>query len=139
MPHGELAGPRLTAPDEPIRAIRSFSAGITLYPIFYAMQAYGLWTASGHSILWTSIFVLSLAPSGFFSLRYHRQLTKYRDRIITRTLFLTDGFLVQRLSVERLKILSILSDLKDRFIAETSSELEAHIDRKSGLGADVAP
>src|SRR5690606_31276489 len=79
----------LRAPDEAIRAITGFAVGMFAFPLFYTAQAWALFRASGGAMWLTALYVLSLPVAGFFFLRYRRQLVRYRDRILARTLFRT--------------------------------------------------
>ncbi len=130
LPYQLTKAAALKAPDEARRAFQGFVAGMALYPFFYAAQALGIWLLSQHSLLLTFLYLLSLPPAGFFYLRYRRQLARYRDRIILRTLVLTDRKLIQRLTLERLEIMAALATLRDRFVEETGSHFEDHMARK---------
>ncbi len=121
----------LTAPDEPIRAIRGFSAGLIFYPLFYTLYAAAIWLLSAKDLFWTLGILASLPPAGFFYLRYRRQLARYRDQIIVRTLFLTDAFLLKRLHKERAELMDAMETLRQRFVDEVGSDFEAHLERKA--------
>jgi 1-acyl-sn-glycerol-3-phosphate acyltransferase len=105
----------LKAPDEAMRAFTGLLAGALAFPLFYALYAVGLWWATGGLIWLPVLYVLSLIPAGFFFLRYRQRLSRYRGRILTRTLFRTEQNLVDTLIAERLQIVGILDRLRDRF------------------------
>jgi 1-acyl-sn-glycerol-3-phosphate acyltransferase len=105
----------LKAPDEAMRAITGLLAGALAFPLFYGLYAAALWWATDGQIWFPVAYVLSLIPTGFFFLRYRKQLSRYRGRILTRTLFRTEKNLVDTLIDERRQIVEILDDLRDRF------------------------
>lgn len=105
------------APDEPQRAIRGFGVGLVLFPLWYLLIGW-LNFESTRSILWTSLYLLSLPPAGFFFLRYRRQLLRYQDKILTRTLFLTNRALIRRLLAERARLLGALRSFSDEVLMD---------------------
>jgi 1-acyl-sn-glycerol-3-phosphate acyltransferase len=113
----------LRAPDEAQRAITAFVVGMVVYPLAYAPWLFGLWTAT-ESWIWTLVYFLSMPLTGFFFLRYRRQLARYRGRILTRTLFQTEKSLVQSLTKERERLLQDFDNLRERFL-EAEEEMEA--------------
>ncbi len=102
------------APDEAMRAIRAFSVGSVLFGLWYAL--FGLSVYHGtYSIPATALYLVALPITGFWFLRYRRQLARYRDRIIARTLFRTKRHLVRGILLEREQLLMELDVLRDQY------------------------
>lgn len=112
----------LGAPDEPIRAIRGLGFGMALFPLFYTLEV-GWLHLLGVNWWWTVASLLTLPPTGFFYLRYRRQLSRYRRRILVRTLFVTDRYMIVRLAAERQKLLNLFDQARQTFVQE---EVTAH-------------
>jgi len=114
----------LHARDEPQRAITGLIAGAVAYPLAYAGPIFGVWELSGHSPWWTLLYAVSLPFTGFFFLRYRRQLARYRDRVLVRTMFQTERNLLESLIEEREELLEMFDGLRERFLeAEEEREL----------------
>lgn len=114
----------LLAPDEAMRAIWGFFVGIFIFGAWYSAFWAGLFFGGMDPIL-ASIWVASLPVTGFFFLRYRARLSRYRSRILTRTLFQTETLLVKRLREERENILKEFDGLRQRFLtAEEAGLLE---------------
>ena len=115
----------LRAPEEAQRAITGLLVGAVAYPLFYAPFLAGMYFGS-ESLLYTGLYFLTLPPAGLFFLRYRRQLTRYRGRILTRTLFQTENHLVRSLQREREKLLEEFDGLRARFLeGEAAEEAQA--------------
>ena len=99
--------------DEAVRAITFFSTSFVAYPLFYGFLGWWLWRVVGTSPGWVALYLLTLPPAGFFWLRYTRQLLRYRQRILARTLFRTRRGLVTNLVRERKALLRHFSALAD--------------------------
>jgi glycerol-3-phosphate O-acyltransferase/dihydroxyacetone phosphate acyltransferase len=119
----------LGAPDEPIRAIRGMAFGAVAFPFFYALEV-GWVHALGVSWVWTALLVAVLPPTGSFYLRYRRQLAKYRQRILLRTLFLNNRALILGLAAERQRLLERFDALRARFVEEAGSQMDARLAQK---------
>ncbi|MBA2662228.1 MAG: 1-acyl-sn-glycerol-3-phosphate acyltransferase [Bradymonadaceae bacterium] len=105
----------MRAPDEAMRAITGFVTGMFAYPLFYAAQGWAIWHLSASWIV-TLLYVLSLSPAGFFFLRYRRQIMRYRDRILARTMFRTRRNLIRQLMRERDTLIATFDTLKDNYM-----------------------
>ncbi len=115
----------LTAPDEAMRAIRGFLVGIFVFGCWYV----GLFAAleiGTEDLLFASVYLATLPVTGFFFLRYRSRLSRYRSRILTRTLFQTEKQLVERLRRERETILEAFEAMRLTFL-----EWEAQTERES--------
>lgn len=119
--------------DEAMRSIRAFGVGFVVFPLFYALQAWGV-SHLAESVSWwpwlVVLYVLSLPPAGFFWLRYTRQLTRYRDRIMARTLFRSNRNLIWALQRERENLMRQFEHLKELFVQESGSKLAEHLARR---------
>ena len=119
--------------DEAMRSIRAFGVGFVVFPVFYGLQAWGLSHLVDMVPWWPwliVLYVLSLPPTGFFWLRYSRQLTRYRDRIIARTFFRSNRNLIWALQREREGLLRQFEHLKELFVQESGSKLAEHMARR---------
>ena len=115
----------LQAPDEPMRAFTGLLSGTLIFSLFYGGMTWGVWSASAGSLILTSLFLLSLPVTGFFFLRYRRQISKYRNRILTRTLFVSRQRLVDALLAERDELVRAFDELRDHFrVAEEAIEAD---------------
>lgn len=119
----------LAAPDEAIRAITALVAGTVFFGLFHLGQTAALWWLTGGDWLVALAYLLTLPVSGFLFLRYRRQLSRYRSRILTRTLFRTERHLIENLDRERAELVAIFDDLRDRFReAEEAGRVQAALD-----------
>ena len=116
------------APDEAQRAIHAFAASIVAFPIYWAAQVWALWSLTG-SIWLCLAHVLTIPFLGTFFLRYRRQLAKYRRRILARTIFVSNRFLVMRLAAERQRLLTSFDSLRRRFTEETETQIDQHLNK----------
>ncbi len=123
----------IRAPDEAQRAIRGLSVGAIAYPLFYAPFLYLIWILS---FQWWVVLLygLSMPISGFFFLRYRRQLARYRGRILTRTLFQTEGNLLASLKSERADLIASFDFLRQDFL---ESEEAGRVVPRLGSSADA--
>lgn len=107
----------LKAPDEPMRAFTGLVVGTIVFGILYSLQTWLVWSLSSGSLLVLGAYLVSVPLAGFFFLRYRRQVSKYRDRILVRTLFRTRRNLVDALLAERDILIDIFDTLRDHFRA----------------------
>jgi len=105
----------LTAPDEAMRAIRGFLVGIFVFGCWYTGLFVALEIATG-DFFFAAVYLATLPVSGFFFLRYRSRLSRYRSRILTRTLFQTEKQLVVRLRREREKLLEEFDAMRSKFL-----------------------
>lgn len=103
-------------PDEAMVAFAAFASGLVAFPLFYAVQSWALWTWSGQSVVMVLLYLISLPIAGFFFLRWWRQLLRYRDRILSRTLFRSRRNLLENLERERRDIIERFENLKQRYL-----------------------
>ena len=94
----------LSAAEEAIRAMTTLIAALIAFPGIYALYGWTLRAGFGWGVLATSLYLASLPPAGFFFLRYRRQLARYRDRILARTLLLTEAARARSLGAERERV-----------------------------------
>jgi len=111
VPHRIVRRFTLRAPDEAMRAITGLLVGGLVYGFVYALFGCGIWAASG-SPWWALAHAVSLPPAGIFFLRWRRQLARYNDRIVVRTVFRADRKLIRQLAVEREQLLLELDQLR---------------------------
>ena len=105
----------LTAPDEAMRAIRGFLTGMVIFAGWYTGIAWLVFWASSDLLL-TTAYIASLPVTGFFFLRYRSRLSRYRSRVLTRTLFRTEKQLIESLRRERERLLTEFGGLRQRFL-----------------------
>lgn len=101
----------IRAPEEAIRAFTAFCVGLLAFPLFYGLQTWLVLRLTG-SWLDSIGYLVTLPLAGFFFLRYRRQIAKYRDRILARTLFRSQGQLVRSLERERQRIIRHVDELR---------------------------
>ncbi len=120
-------------PDRTRVAFSGFLSGLVLFPLFYFLQGWALWTLTDHSLITVIFYLISLPITGFFFLRWWRQILAYRDRILSRTLFRSQQNLVFNLENERQNLIDTFEVLKDRYIdhliAANSQEEVQIVDR----------
>lgn len=119
----------LAAPDEAMRAFTGFSVAMLVFPLTYALIGYGLWSTSVSPLV-VALTLAVLPLLGFFSLRYRRQIARYRHRIVARTIFRTDRNLIWALARERSRILARLDALKSRYIEATGTKIDVYLKDK---------
>lgn len=115
----------LRAPDEAIRAITVFSVSLLVFPAWYALQAWGLHRSLDVAWPWIAVHVMVLPVAGFFWLRYVRQLIRYRQRILARTLFRSERALLTGLVRERRELLDLVHRLANATGAQLPGEAAA--------------
>ncbi len=103
-------------PDEAMVAFAGFCTGLLAFPLFYFLQGWALWTLTDHSLVTVIVYLVSLPITGFFFLRWWRQILAYRDRILSRTLFRSQQNLLDTLNRERDSLIETFEQLKDRYI-----------------------
>lgn len=108
--------------DEATRAITLFVSSLVAFPLFYALQGWLMWKYQETALTWVILYLLTLPLAGFFWLRYLRQILRYRQRMLARTLFRTDRALVTALARERRQLLTFFRTLADRTPARPPGE-----------------
>lgn len=103
------------APDEAIRAITGLMSGAFLFTLFYGLYGAALWWGAGKSGWLVFGYLFSLIPTGFFFLAYRQKLSRYRRRILTRTLFRTETNLIDTLVEERSQIIAELDAMREEY------------------------
>jgi len=103
------------APDEPMRAVTGLLSGLVLFSGTYAATGWAIWSYSIAGVWLTAVYLMSLPVTGFFFLRYRRQLSRYRNRILTRGLLHTRKGLLQTLLDERQSLLEVFDELRDHY------------------------
>jgi len=115
LPYGFARLGALTVKDEAIRLFAYFAFGVVGFGACYALIGYGLWQHTELGPGKTLLYLATLPPTGFAALRYRRDLLRYRDRILIRTLFWNEGELVELLRSERAEIQDQFAVLVDRY------------------------
>jgi glycerol-3-phosphate O-acyltransferase / dihydroxyacetone phosphate acyltransferase len=113
------------APDEAIRAFTALIAGLIFFPAWYTSIAWSLSFLLNAAWPTVLLYLLSLPPMGFFALRYRQRVSKFRGRILARTLFRAESRLIRQLVRERDSLLSDLDGLRDRFLEAEARRLTA--------------
>lgn len=101
--------------DEAIRLFSYFGLGVIGFGAWYALIGWWLWQESDLGLAGTLIYLAALPPTGFVALRYRRNVLRYRDRILVRTLFWDQRELVELLRSERARIQDQFVVLADRY------------------------
>ncbi|TVS10006.1 MAG: hypothetical protein EA419_11680 [Wenzhouxiangella sp.] len=109
--------------DEAIRLFTYFGLGVIGFGGWYALIGWWLWQESDLGLAGTLVYLAALPPTGFVALGYRRNVLRYRDRILVRTLFWDQRELVELLRSERARIQDQFVVLADRYgvAAEESS------------------
>ncbi len=109
--------------DEAIRLFSYFGLGVIGFGGWYALIGWWLWQESALGLAATMAYLAALPPTGFVALRYRRNVLRYRDRILVRTLFWDERELVELLRTERARIQDQFVVLADRYgqVSESSS------------------
>ncbi|NDY95007.1 1-acyl-sn-glycerol-3-phosphate acyltransferase [Wenzhouxiangella limi] len=101
--------------DEAIRVFAYFGLGVVGFGACYALIGYGLWQHTELGLAPTLVYLAALPPTGFVALRYRRNILRYRDRILVRTLFWDERELVELLRTERALVQDQFVVLADRY------------------------
>ena len=101
--------------DEAVRAFSYFGLGVLAFGSGYALIGYWLWQHTELGLAYTLLYIAALPPTGFVALRYRRNVLRYRDKILVRTLFWDQRELVELLRAERAQIQDRLAVLADRY------------------------
>lgn len=111
--------------DEAIRAITWFSASLLAFPLAYTLLGWWLWRHQGLPPSSVAGYLLTLPPAGFFWLRYLRQILRYRQRILARTLFRSRRGLLESLVRERRQVLETFQSVAALTSVEPPGEAAA--------------
>lgn len=112
--------------DERVVLFAAFLTGLVNFPIFYFLQAWALWTLTDHTIWAVLLYLISLPITGFFHLRWWRQILAYRSKILSRTIFRSQKSLITTLQKDRQNLVDTFETLKEAY-------LEAWRDRRLGI------
>lgn len=124
-------------PDEAMVTFAGFATGLVAFPLFYFLQSWGWWRMTEQSIPVVVLYLTSLPITGFFFLRWWRQILTYRDRILSRTFFRTEENLLQTLERERRNLIETFTELKDRYLEARNLTLEDKYDTSQVPVLDV--
>jgi len=94
-----------------MRAIRALLAGALSFGAFYVAYGWLMHEAVG-SWPWTVAYLASLPFAGMWWVRYRRQLARYSERIVVRTIFLSNRKILRQLTLQREEILMLLEELR---------------------------
>lgn len=92
------------------------AVGIFTFPLCYSLQITGLYMLTGKWIL-CLIYGLSLPISGFFVLHYWNHLITTQNHFLIFSIFMRRNKLIQDLVNRRKRIIRLLEDAKDQFLA----------------------
>ncbi|MGY6555644.1 MAG: 1-acyl-sn-glycerol-3-phosphate acyltransferase [Wenzhouxiangella sp.] len=101
--------------DEAVRAFSYFGLVVVGFGTTYALLGWWLWYHTNLSLPQTLIYIAALPPTGFVALGYRRNVLRYRDKILVRTLLWNQRELVELLRTEREDIRDRLVILADRY------------------------
>lgn len=102
--------------DERVELFAVFLTGLVFFPLFYFLQAWALWTLTDQTIWAVIVYLISLPITGFFHLRWWRQILAYRNKILSRTLFRSEKSLVVALQNDRDNLVNTFETLKERYL-----------------------
>lgn len=86
--------------DAAVRAFAYFGVGVLAFTISYTLYGVWLWHG-GMEWKWILLYLATLPPAGFATLRYRRNILRYRRRILVRTFFWNQEELIKLLRRER--------------------------------------
>ena len=101
--------------DEAVRAFSYFGLVVVGFGGCYALIGWWLWFQLEFGLGRTLVYLAALPPTGFVALGYRRNVLRYRDKILVRTLFWNQRELVELLRAEREGIRDRLVVLADRY------------------------
>ena len=101
--------------DEAVRAFTYFGLVVVGFGGSYALLGWWLWYHADFGMAQTLIYIAALPPTGFVALGYRRNVLRYRDKILVRTLFWNEQELVELLRTERDEIRDRMAVLADRY------------------------
>ena len=101
--------------DEAVRAFTYFGLVVVAFGSCYALLGWWLWYHVEFGLARTIVYIAALPPTGFVALGYRRNVLRYRDKILVRTLFWNQRELVELLRTEREDIRDRLVILADRY------------------------
>ena len=97
--------------------------GIFTFPIFYALEAWIFWQFVP-SLVWTSVYLLSLVVSGFFTLSYWYTWRYAQEHWVLLMLFSKSSDMVLRIKKLRQEIISELEWAKQEYLKQFGPEQE---------------
>lgn len=101
--------------DEAVRAFSYFGLVVVGFGSCYALLGWWLWYHVDFGLARTIVYLAALPPTGFVALGYRRNVLRYRDKILVRTLLWNQRELVELLRSERDEIQDRLVVLADRY------------------------
>ena len=101
--------------DEAVRAFSYFGLVVVGFGSCYALLGWWLWYHVEFGLARTIVYIAALPPTGFVALGYRRNVLRYRDKILVRTVFWNQRELVELLRAERDAIQDRLVILADRY------------------------
>ena len=124
-------------PDRAMIAFAGFFTGLLAFPLFYFLQGWALWTLTDHSLVVVLLYIFSLPITGFFFLRWWRQILTYRNTILSRTLFRTQKNLLETLENERQDLIDRFERLKDQYVEVRLAKKELQDADPADLNAEA--
>ena len=118
------------AAEEAIVAVTAFLSGICFFSLWYALLAVGLYGAT-ESILWTALYGLSIPGSGFFAAAYLHWLRGTHHEVLAGLIVRRHPTLLAKLKSDRTTLIAELDTMRERFVAESGSELSEHLATRS--------
>ncbi|MFP4393148.1 MAG: 1-acyl-sn-glycerol-3-phosphate acyltransferase [Desulfohalobiaceae bacterium] len=112
--------------EEPIRGFAYFALGVLFFSLSYLFYAGLFWHYAAPSPLWCLVYVAVLPCTGFACLRYRREITRYRDKILIRTFFQSKQHLREGLQQERQAIIASFQELRRLYVRK--SQLAGSLD-----------
>ncbi len=103
------AAVRLIPHTDEEEATDKIAAGLVLYPVAWAAEAWAAWTIGGRVAL--AVFLIALLPTGFFALAWHERLEHVAKEARAFGRFLRDRDLPRRLHQKRQALAAELEEL----------------------------
>ena len=96
-------------------------SGFVIFALFYTLQALAIWVMTDSGLL-TTLYILSLLPSGRFALFYHDTMQRYRQHIRIFTLFLKRKTLMYEIIQERMALITAIDEAKAEYMNRLEEE-----------------
>ena len=94
--------------------------GLGSFILFYTLQSFLFWNLF-HSPWLTTLYAITLVPSGNFSLYYLRKASKYRQHLLFLSLFYRRRILIYELIRKRMRLIESLNRARDEYLTETQA------------------
>jgi glycerol-3-phosphate O-acyltransferase/dihydroxyacetone phosphate acyltransferase len=91
-----------------------FLGGGITFILFYSAQVLLVWYLEGY--IWAIIYLITLPPSGFFSLGYIKEIRKIQERVSFSFFIFTNRHLIGKMRRARKALMSEMNACKDEYL-----------------------